>query len=89
LLKVGPIKVYGYISNDSFLLMCVVFAVFFGFAVGFSSYNFGALSRYKIPAVPFFVISLFVLRERVRQAKAERQAFYKERNVRRRVQVSN
>lgn len=68
-LKVGPLKVYRYISNDSFLLMCVVFAVFFGFAVGFSSYNFGALSRYKIPAVPFFIAALFILRQKAIEAK--------------------
>ncbi|NEN23412.1 hypothetical protein G3O08_07855 [Cryomorpha ignava] len=68
-LKTGPIKVYRYISNDSFLLMCVVFAIFFGFAVGFSSYNFGALSRYKIPAVPFFIAALFIIRHKAREAK--------------------
>lgn len=62
ILKVGPIKVYRFISNDSFLLMCVVFAIFFGFAVGFSSYNFGALSRYKIPCIPFYAATLFLIR---------------------------
>lgn len=69
IIKVGPLKVYSYISGDSFLLMCVVFAVFFGFAVGFSSYNFGALSRYKIPAVPFFVAALFILWHKANEAK--------------------
>ncbi|MFT6996413.1 MAG: hypothetical protein ACJAQ4_000152 [Cryomorphaceae bacterium] len=69
-LKVGPLKVYRYISNDSFLLMCVVFALFFGFAVGFSSYNFGALSRYKIPAVPFFIAALFIIRHKAKEAKS-------------------
>lgn len=60
-LKVGPVRTYRIVTNDSFLLMCVVFALFFGFAVGFSSYNFGALSRYKIPAIPFYVAALFVV----------------------------
>lgn len=69
LIKVGPFKVYSYISNDSFLLMCVVFAIFFGFAVGFSSYNFGALSRYKIQCVPFFVAALFIIRYKHQQRK--------------------
>lgn len=69
LLKVGPLRVYSYIANDSFLLMCVVFAIFFGFAVGFSSYNFGALSRYKIPCVPFFAAALFILRQKAREAR--------------------
>jgi hypothetical protein len=72
ILKVGPLKVYRYVGNDSFLLMCVVFALFFGFAVGFSSYNFGALSRYKIPAVPFFVAALFIIRYKYQESKIPR-----------------
>lgn len=59
--KVGLLKFYKIISGDSFVLMCLVFAIFFGFAVGFSSYNFGALSRYKIPCVPFFIAALFIV----------------------------
>lgn len=69
ILRAGPIRTYQYITNDAFLLMCVVFAIFFGFAVGFSSYNFGALSRYKIPAVPFFAVALFVIRYKAKHAK--------------------
>ena len=73
LLKVGPIKVYKYISGDSFVLMCVVFAIFFGFAVGFSSYNFGALSRYKIQAVPFYVAALLIIWQKAKGFSRERQ----------------
>jgi len=32
----------------------LIFSIVFGFAVGFTSYNFGALARYKIPVMPFF-----------------------------------
>lgn len=76
-LKVGPLNVYRYIANDSFLLMCVVFAIFFGFAVGFSSYNFGALSRYKIPTVPFFIAALFILRYKAKEAKISKRTRHK------------
>jgi len=69
ILKVGPLRVYSYISNDSMLLMCVVFAIFFGFAVGFSSYNFGALSRYKIPCIPFFIAALFIIRYKYQESR--------------------
>lgn len=31
-----------------------VFAISFAFAVGVSTYNFGSLSRYKIPLLPFY-----------------------------------
>ncbi len=78
-LKLGPVRFYSYLSNDSFLLMCVVFAIFFGFAVGFSSYNFGALSRYKIPCVPFFVAALFILRYKYSESKKIRSRQHWER----------
>jgi hypothetical protein len=36
----------------------------FAFAVGFTSYNFGALVRYKIPMMPFYYIALFILTDK-------------------------
>ncbi len=60
--KVGPWRFYSIVSRDSFIVMCLVFALFFGFAVGFSAYNFGALSRYKIPCIPFYLAALFIIR---------------------------
>jgi len=46
---------------DPRLLMCFVFAIIFAVAVGASTSNFGALSRYKIPCMPFYFIMLLVL----------------------------
>lgn len=39
----------------------MIFALLFGFVVGISSYNFGALSRYKMPAQMFFIIALTLI----------------------------
>ena len=61
LLKVGPFVLVRASFKDPFLLMSLAFSVFFAFAVGFSTYNFGALARYKIPALPFYAMSLLVL----------------------------
>lgn len=38
-----------------------VFSLVFAFAVGISSFNFGTLARYKIPLLPFFLISLALM----------------------------
>jgi hypothetical protein len=46
---------------DPRLLMCFVFAMIFAVAVGASTSNFGALSRYKIPCMPFYFIMLLIL----------------------------
>ena len=39
----------------------VVISIIFGFAVGFTAYNFGALVRYKIPCLPTVGIVLAAL----------------------------
>ena len=46
------------INSNAIIQMCLIFALFFGFVVGFTSFNFGALARYKIPSMPFFVAFL-------------------------------
>ena len=61
LLKVGPFVLMRAIGDDPFLLMSLIFSVFFAYAVGFSTWNFGALARYKIPALPFYAASLILL----------------------------
>ena len=48
-------------TEDPFLVFCVVFVVAFGTAVGLASTNVGTLSRYRAPLLPFFVALLLVL----------------------------
>jgi hypothetical protein len=43
------------------LIMCLFFTLIFAFFVGISSYNFGTLSRYKIPCTPFYMLFLIIL----------------------------
>lgn len=43
------------------IVFCLVFSISFAFAIGFSTYNFGSLVRYKIPLIPFYLIGLFIL----------------------------
>jgi hypothetical protein len=40
------------------VVFMLVFSLTFAFAVGVSTYNFGTLVRYKIPMIPYFLISL-------------------------------
>lgn len=40
------------------VLVCMGFSLMFAFAVGVSTYNFGTLSRYKIPLLPFYAMGL-------------------------------
>lgn len=63
LYKIKIKNIFEKITSDGFLMMLIVFALIFGFIVGFSSYNFGALARYKIPCLPFYFTVLLVLYE--------------------------
>jgi hypothetical protein len=48
------------IKNNDIIIMLIM-ALIYAIIVGVSSYNFGALSRYKIPAILFFLLSLIIL----------------------------
>jgi hypothetical protein len=47
--------------TDANLIMCLLFALSFAFVVGISTYNFGSLSRYKIPCTPFYMLLILIL----------------------------
>jgi hypothetical protein len=58
----------GFLSSPV-LVFCVVFVVIFGAAVGLVTRNFGSLSRYRMPMMPFYVFVVLAAR---RRALAER-----------------
>lgn len=59
--KRGVGKYFKLAFEDPRLLMCFVFSMIFAVAIGASTSNFGALSRYKIPCLPFYFIMLLML----------------------------
>jgi hypothetical protein len=61
LFKSGFLNFFKMIAANPEVQFCLVFSIIFAFAVGFTSFNFGALARYKIPFMPFYYIALFIL----------------------------
>lgn len=61
LFVVGLRRVWKTISGDPTIQFCLIFSVIFAFAVGISTYNFGSLSRYKIPCLPFYALVLVLI----------------------------
>lgn len=61
LIKVGPKKFLLTIINKPIVLYCLMFSIIFALFVGATTLNFGSLVRYKIPAIPFYVIGLFFI----------------------------
>ncbi|MBS1615186.1 MAG: hypothetical protein JST06_03620 [Bacteroidetes bacterium] len=58
LFQVGPINIWRAIVGDPNIQFLLVFTLIFAFAVGISTYNFGSLSRYRIPCLPFFALAM-------------------------------
>jgi hypothetical protein len=53
--------VFREIFRDPRILLCFIFAIVFAIGVGASTANFGTLSRYKIPCMPFYLIMILLL----------------------------
>ncbi|MFK7904461.1 MAG: hypothetical protein AB8B69_05015 [Chitinophagales bacterium] len=66
LYKVGIFRSIRIAFGTPFISFCLLYALFFAFAVGFATYNFGALVRYKIPCLPFYIGAVFMVLEEYR-----------------------
>jgi hypothetical protein len=55
------LKLFAHIIKNKEAFFMMTFALIFGAIVGLSSYNFGALSRYKIPAEMFFILGITIV----------------------------
>lgn len=60
-IKIKPRRLVNIIIDNPLLLFGLVFSIIFSFALGLTTSNFGALVRFKIPALPFFLCSLVIL----------------------------
>ncbi len=61
LFKTGLFRTLKISISNNHVRAFLLFAIIMGIAVGITSYNFGALSRYKIPCLPFFTASLAII----------------------------
>ncbi len=59
--KVGLFRFFAIMFSNKEVRAFMIFSIFLGIAVGLTSYNFGALSRYKIPCLPFYTSSLAII----------------------------
>jgi hypothetical protein len=60
---------FNFMSSNSIIPFMLVFSLIFAFSVGFTSYNFGALSRYRIPLLPFYLLAVLLLRDNFKNYK--------------------
>lgn len=74
LFSFGPFRFFGTVSQEPLLIFSFIFTVFFSFSVGLTTANFGALVRYKIPSIPFFMSLLMIMDEKRKGAAAPFEA---------------
>lgn len=67
--RVGLIKFLKTIIKSPIVMYCFFYSVIFALFVGATTLNFGTLVRYKIPGIPFYLISLFFILEFNKKAK--------------------
>ena len=61
--KVGVMRFFKTIIKSPIVLYCFFYSLLFALFVGATTLNFGTLVRYKIPGIPFYLISLFFILE--------------------------
>lgn len=54
-------EIFGVLLRDYMLAFIIPFILILGIAIGLTSFNYGALVRYKIPVLPFFVASFYII----------------------------
>lgn len=60
-IKTGIMHIFRTIFRNPEVQFFLIFSLSLGIAIGLTSYNFGALSRYKIPCMPFFTAALAII----------------------------
>ena len=65
-------KIYKVVSSDPILIFCLFFSLFFGFMLGITTSNFGALTRFKIPLLPFMTAGLFIINHLLKRQQLEK-----------------
>ena len=61
LIRLRVVGVIPMAIKSPLLTFSLIFSLFFAFSVGISTSNFGSLVRYRIPVLPFFIASLYIM----------------------------
>jgi len=67
--RANPFRIFRLIIAEPLVAASLVFSLAFSFAVGVASGNFGALVRYKIPMMPFYLVAMLVLLDKSEKIK--------------------
>ncbi len=70
-LLISPRRLIQNLVRNEFLAFCILFSIIMAFAIGLSTSNFGALVRFKVPMLPFFAGSLYLMSRKFKSGANE------------------
>jgi len=73
---IGKTKVlwfFKYILTDNILFFCFTFSILFALVIGYTTFNFGTMIRYKIIFLPFYFFMLIEIYGRYQQAHGNKK----------------
>ncbi len=59
--RLGIKQTFNIMFSEPVIAFCFIFAILFGGIIGLTTTNFGALSRYKIPCIPFYAMAFILI----------------------------
>lgn len=70
LLKTKFLGFFAYVFSNGFLLFCFIFSILAAMVIGYTTFNFGTLIRYKVFMLPFYFFILIHIYTRIKQGRA-------------------
>ncbi len=65
--RAGPFRFIAGIIKVPMIMFCFWFAILFALFIGATTLNFGTLVRYKVPCLPFYLVSLILILDRCKK----------------------
>ncbi|MDB5282307.1 MAG: hypothetical protein JWO06_1382 [Bacteroidota bacterium] len=66
-------KLFGVLFGDPIVVFCLAFIFVLSIAIGLTSFNYGALVRYRIPVLPFFATTIILINHHLNENKMIRK----------------
>lgn len=69
------------IFSNHLILFCFILSILFALIIGFTTFNFGTMTRYKIILMPFYYFMLVTVYTKVNEKESQAQLLTEEENI--------
>lgn len=75
LIKCKVSRFFYFIFTDPYLFLCFTFTILLGVIIGFTTFNFGTLVRYRLPILPFYFFMLLSIHTKNKELQVLKNRF--------------